>query len=362
MTRSCLIGQANVAPSATAAICLPCKPIARKASRSFGVAAKPPSRESIHSTCTHFSMLAGALKLCPFKSRQRYCFLWSFVSLRLQSTWSWVWSKVVEAMQKNLHLVRKKFVLRTSRLELPQSGATLRVTKHRPSSLLDSAQPWRLPALQASQNMIGPLWAKNGWPTALWFSTLTPPKRTRWSSLALLMIRLCIRKSGWKNGKRHWTKPNFVKMKVHKLPGGKTLKVKCGTQLIDRCWKFIKESLSKGAHVRAGMSSLQAQIRTAQYEHWSPQPKGGGPIMWISNTWGHPQPSQIFKTSLFFAFGSPDSKRRELCPSWSSFGMLWQVRCRFSAYRPSPLDQNHPWNLWQKKNEIYYVQISLGTS
>ena len=82
------------------------------------------------------------------------------------------------------------------------------------------------------------------------------------------MIRLCIRKSGEKNGKWHWTKPNFVKVKVHKLPGGKTLKVKCGTQLIDRCWKFIKERLSKGTHVRAGMSSLQAQIRSAQYEYW----------------------------------------------------------------------------------------------
>ncbi|CAL1168609.1 unnamed protein product [Cladocopium goreaui] len=68
-----------------------------------------------------------------------------------------------------------------------------------------------------------------------------------------------------KNGKWEWTKPNFVKMKVHKLPGGKTVKVKCGTQHIDRCWKFIKERLSKGTNVRAGMGRLQAQIRSAQY-------------------------------------------------------------------------------------------------
>ena len=66
-----------------------------------------------------------------------------------------------------------------------------------------------------------------------------------------------------KNGKWHWTKPNFVK-------------VKCGTQLIDRCWKFIKERLSKGTHVRAGMSSLQAQIRSAQYEYWY-----RGDDMWV---------------------------------------------------------------------------------
>ena len=53
------------------------------------------------------------------------------------------------------------------------------------------------------------------------------------------------------NGKWQWTKPSFVKMKTHKLPGGKRLKVKCGTQHIDRCWKFIKERLAKGAHVQA---------------------------------------------------------------------------------------------------------------
>ena len=57
------------------------------------------------------------------------------------------------------------------------------------------------------------------------------------------------------------------------------------------------------------------------------------------------------KTRYFLPSASPDSKLMELCPSRSSFEMLWQVRCRFSVHRPSPLDQNHPWNLWQ--NEIY---------
>ena len=48
------------------------------------------------------------------------------------------------------------------------------------------------------------------------------------------------------------------------------------------------------------------------------------------------------KTRYFLPSASPDSKLMELCPSRSSFEMLWQVRCRFSVHRPSPLDQNHP--------------------
>lgn len=57
-------------------------------------------------------------------------------------------------------------------------------------------------------------------------------------------------------------------MKTHKLPGGKRLKVKCGTQHIDRCWKFIKERMAKGAHVQAVSMTLNRNIRSAQYEYW----------------------------------------------------------------------------------------------
>ncbi len=71
-----------------------------------------------------------------------------------------------------------------------------------------------------------------------------------------------------KHGKWQWTKPCFAKLKAHKLPTGKRLKVKCGTQHIDRCWKFIKERRAKGAHVRAGSISLNRKIRSAQYEYW----------------------------------------------------------------------------------------------
>ena len=69
-------------------------------------------------------------------------------------------------------------------------------------------------------------------------------------------------------GKWVWTKPSFVKVVSHKLPDGKHLKVKAGTQHIDRCWKFLKERLSKGPGCRAGMARLRRKIRAAQYEYW----------------------------------------------------------------------------------------------
>ena len=57
-------------------------------------------------------------------------------------------------------------------------------------------------------------------------------------------------------------------MKTHQLPGGKSIKVKCGTQHIDRCWRFIKERVSKGTHTPASFASLRRKIRSAQYEYW----------------------------------------------------------------------------------------------
>lgn len=75
IARFCQIGPASVAPSATVALCLRCKPIATRPSRNTDVAAKLASKESTPSTCIHFSMLAGALKLCRSKPNQPCYFL-----------------------------------------------------------------------------------------------------------------------------------------------------------------------------------------------------------------------------------------------------------------------------------------------
>ena len=40
--------------------------------------------------------------------------------------------------------------------------------------------------------------------------------------------------------KTQWRSPQYVRVVNHKLPNGKTLKVKAGTQHIDRAWRFLK--------------------------------------------------------------------------------------------------------------------------
>ncbi|CAJ1420332.1 unnamed protein product [Effrenium voratum] len=43
-----------------------------------------------------------------------------------------------------------------------------------------------------------------------------------------------------KKGNTHvWVKPSYVKISKHKLPDGRLLKTKSGTQIIDRVWRFI---------------------------------------------------------------------------------------------------------------------------
>ena len=39
-----------------------------------------------------------------------------------------------------------------------------------------------------------------------------------------------------------------------------------GTQIIDRCWRFLKERVLVNQHTKAGSSLLRAKLRSAQYE------------------------------------------------------------------------------------------------
>ena len=68
-------------------------------------------------------------------------------------------------------------------------------------------------------------------------------------------------------GKTVWVQPKYVEMKTHKLPGGKTLKVKTGTQVIDRAWQFIKDRL-KRCSAMPGSRTLAVKIRSAQWSYW----------------------------------------------------------------------------------------------
>ena len=69
-------------------------------------------------------------------------------------------------------------------------------------------------------------------------------------------------------GKWVWKNPTFVKLRTHKLPNGKTIRRKAGTQIIDRAWRFIKDRLRLNQFTKVGSFLLRAQIRSAQYEYW----------------------------------------------------------------------------------------------
>ena len=72
-----------------------------------------------------------------------------------------------------------------------------------------------------------------------------------------------------RNGKYVWMQPKYVSLVKHTIPGSrKKLAVKSGTQIIDRCWRYLKERVQINQHCKAGSKLLRAKLRAAQYEYW----------------------------------------------------------------------------------------------
>ncbi|CAE6965865.1 unnamed protein product, partial [Symbiodinium natans] len=73
-----------------------------------------------------------------------------------------------------------------------------------------------------------------------------------------------------RNGKWIWLAPKYTSIVKHKIPNtkGKYLKTKSGTQIIDRCWRFLKGRLILNQHTRSNSALLRAKLRSAQYEYW----------------------------------------------------------------------------------------------
>jgi hypothetical protein len=53
-------------------------------------------------------------------------------------------------------------------------------------------------------------------------------------------------------GKVTWAAPQYVRVTTHKVAKGKILKVKSGTQHIDRAWRFLKKRVRRNQQVKAG--------------------------------------------------------------------------------------------------------------
>ena len=71
-------------------------------------------------------------------------------------------------------------------------------------------------------------------------------------------------------GKMRWVKPAFVKMFQNRMKDWTNVKVKCGTQIIDRAWGFIRPYL-KNRPLKVGSFKMAARIRSAQWVYWKGQ-------------------------------------------------------------------------------------------
>ncbi|CAJ1458403.1 unnamed protein product [Effrenium voratum] len=70
-------------------------------------------------------------------------------------------------------------------------------------------------------------------------------------------------------GKWVWKAPTYVRSVTHKNPATKKImKVKSGTQVIDRAWRFMKERIHINQNAKVGSGALRAMLRSAQYQYW----------------------------------------------------------------------------------------------
>ena len=69
-------------------------------------------------------------------------------------------------------------------------------------------------------------------------------------------------------GKTVWVKPRYVRLHTHTLPDGSTLKVKAGTQVIDRFWQSLRKYLGHSPRHPDNLF-LERKIRSAQWLYWN---------------------------------------------------------------------------------------------
>ncbi len=73
-----------------------------------------------------------------------------------------------------------------------------------------------------------------------------------------------------------WVRPKFAKLVTHRLPGlRKSVKVKAGTQIIDRFWEHLRSHLKYCVRT-PGSTTLKNKVRSAQFTYWNK-----GEDMWV---------------------------------------------------------------------------------
>jgi hypothetical protein len=68
-------------------------------------------------------------------------------------------------------------------------------------------------------------------------------------------------------GKAVWIRPKYVQLFQHKLPCGKVIRAKGGTQIIDRVWSFLRDHIGKRT-CKVQSTPMRNRIRSAQWCYW----------------------------------------------------------------------------------------------
>ena len=70
------------------------------------------------------------------------------------------------------------------------------------------------------------------------------------------------------NGKVVWFKPKYAILVEHKLPDGKVVHAKGGTQVIDRFWQELRKHLGQRSQ-RVNSKTVTNRVRSAQWHYWN---------------------------------------------------------------------------------------------
>ena len=70
------------------------------------------------------------------------------------------------------------------------------------------------------------------------------------------------------NGKVIWHKPKYAILVEHRLPDGKIVRAKGGTQVIDRFGQTLRKHLGQRSD-RVNSKVVTNRIRAAQWQYWN---------------------------------------------------------------------------------------------
>ena len=156
------------------------------------------------------------------------------------------------------------------------------------------------------------------------------------------------------NAQVMWMKPHYTKVHSLSLPDGKKLKVKSGTQIIDRCWQHLRSHLKYAPVSPATMSWFaRSAVRsgfTGRRERVCGQQRG----QWwsfsaserLAQQWGLQDKFQFWVWRRFWVCrgcAGIGSKRRSIVRPRKSFASLWLsgTRSVASARTTKPFPIKH---------------------